>query len=110
MIWVIIASVWYFVGMICFYHIADWQIEGWVNGYYFWDKGKDLLFAGAITFNVPVYGKQFKTIFYFCIIRLAWEVAALTMNSDINNSMVINILFLLFPLIWVWQLLKEWWK
>lgn len=106
--WLVVAAVWYFIGMLCFYHIADFSKPDWGTAYYLWDKAKDLLFAGAIVYNIP--RSKFKIIFYFCIIRLVWEIAALTLNSDINNGRVIDWLFLLFVGIWVYQLSSEWQK
>ena len=103
-----ISAAFYFLGLVCFYHIADFSKPEWVVPFYLWDKAKDLLFSAVITYKVPK--SKFKTIFYFCVIRLGWEITALTINSNINNSKAIDFLFLLFMGIWGYQLIREWSK
>lgn len=103
-----ISAAFYFLGLVCFYHIADFTKPEWGVAYYLWDKAKDVLFSAVISYKIPK--SKFKTIYYFCVIRLGWEIAALTINSNINDSKVIDFLFLLFIVIWVYQLIREWSK
>jgi len=103
-----LAAMFYFIGLICFYHMADFTKQDWAQIYYLWDKCKDVFFSGVIYFCIPKKGKMFKTIFYFCLIRFIWELAAWMLNSNINNSRAIDFIFLIFLGIWIYQLILEW--
>ena len=105
--WVVVAAVWYMAGLLLFYYAADYSNQHWVSGFYIWDKTKDLLFVTAIMVNLKQFRKSFKTIFYFCIIRLVWEIVADITRVDINNSNVIDWIFLVFLILWLMAAIKE---
>lgn len=105
--WLIIsAAAWYFIGMLTFYQFADFSTPAWAKWYYLWDKTKDVLLAAVIGYSIN-WGSSFKIIFYFCLIRLLWEVAALIISADINDSRVIDWLFLVFLTMWFYTMLNE---
>ena len=110
----------FFFGIVVFYNYADFEKPVWGDIYFMWDKTKDVLLIGTIFYLlkiVSVQNRVFKTVlvisksvFIFALIRLAWEVISLVTGIDINRRVIIDIIFILFILVWVWPLLKILWQ
>lgn len=105
--WLQLFLIWFLIGMTVFYHMADFSQPVWSHIYYLWDKGKDVLIMAALIALAPRLKKFVLPVFVFSIIRFLWEVAAWVINEDINNSKVIDYLFLLCLGVYLWIFIKE---
>lgn len=94
-----VAIAWYIVGLLIF---LLWMVvektggnNKWPDYYYIWDKAKDVLLIAAIYFLIE---KKTRWIvlpaLIYSIIRLIWEPISMMTGIGINNSMAVNILFL----------------
>lgn len=77
------------MGLLVFYHIADFTDQNWMQGYFYWDKGKDLLFIAAI-YYLTRRQRAVLVILLFSAIRFVWELVANLTGLPINNIPVIN--------------------
>ena len=83
-------------GLLIFFAIADFNNPGWWPFYWMWDKGKDLLcFASMYVLTNGFLKKVFLYILVFLTIRFLWEVAAKIFGQDINNIIVVDLLYYL---------------
>lgn len=105
--WYRSSIMWYLLGLLLFYHMADFSNPVWGHLYYVWDKGKDVLLLVALAGLAPKHRKQILPVIIFSIIRLLWEVAAWLINQNINGSKVIDYLFLLCLVVYLWPFIKE---
>ena len=106
--WLKFFLIWFLIGMTVFYHLADFSQPVWSHIYYVWDKGKDVLVMAALIAVAPRFKKFVLPIFIFSIIRFLWEVASWVIQADINNSKVIDYLFLLCLAVYLWIFTNEW--
>lgn len=102
-----ISVMWYMAGLFLFYHMADFSKIEWQSAYYIWDKAKDLLFVSALLYNFKRMKLSLTVVFIFCVIRLLWEIVANITSTDINNSKVIDWIFVAFMIIWFVATIKE---
>lgn len=122
----------FFLGVVVFYNYAEWGYPVCVNGspayietewdlgYFFWDKTKDALLIGTIVVLLSKVAKEShrvrqiliisKSVLIFALIRLLWEVISLVTGISINQKVVIDIIFIIFLLVWVYPALKILWQ
>lgn len=94
------------LGLLVFYHIADFSQTDWKNAYYLWDKSKDLILISAIYF-LTKRQRSVLVIVMFSAIRFVWELIADISKLDINNTIAINWLFILCLVAWILVMIKE---
>lgn len=71
----------------------------WYDAYRIWDKGKDLLFLGAIYYLTPVwFRKPFLPVLIFSIVRLLWQITATLTALDNNMIEAVNGLLMFLAL------------
>ena len=105
--WYRSSIMWYLLGLLLFYHMADFGKPFWGHLYYVWDKGKDVLLLVTLAGLAPRHRKQILPVIIFSIIRFLWEVATWIISTDINGSRVIDYLFLLCLAAYLWPFIKE---
>ena len=96
----------YMLGLMVFYHMADFSHPDWKAAYYMWDKAKDLILILAI-YLLTKRQRALLVILLFSAIRFLWELIADISHTDINNIVAINWLFLVCLAAWGWLMLKE---
>lgn len=104
--WASFSLVFYMLGLLVFYHIADFSQTDWKNAYYLWDKSKDLILISAIYF-LTKRQRSVLVIVMFSAIRFVWELIADISKLDINNTIAINWLFILCLVAWILVMIKE---
>ena len=96
------------IGLIAFTSMAVFEQEIWARGYALWDKGKDVLLVGIIAeLSRKKYGQLFMPLFYFVIIRLAWDVISWITGLDVNNAKVVGFLFIIYSIYVLYKLIKD---
>jgi hypothetical protein len=96
------------IGLLVFTGFATFHIEGWVRGYALWDKGTHLLLAWLVLdFSKKRYEKLFKPVFYLLAVRFCWEIISWLSGININNNIVVGILFIICILYVLYQAIKN---
>lgn len=101
------AIVFYILGLFVFYFIADYQYKEWKEIYYLWDKTKDVILWVAAYQLLKRLRPYLLPVVIFSIIRVLWDLTAWIISEDINNTKVIDWLFILLPLSIIWIYLNE---
>jgi len=96
------------IGLLVFTGLATFHVEGWVRSYAIWDKGKDLLLAWLVVeLSKKRYGKIFEPVFYLLAVRFLWDIISWGTGININNSIVVGILFIIYILYVLYQAIKN---
>src|SRR3954471_6973579 len=105
-----IVSLLFFLGLTVHYLYKDNYVQvEWDRYYFLWDKVKDLLLFFGYLYFIPKDKVEFrvtvKAICFFCIVRIVWEVLAISKDYVYaSNIRIIDVLFalLLLSVSWVW--------
>lgn len=77
-----------------FFLIRGREEEPYTSIYFIWDKGKDALLVKCVLILMDVkYRWIVKPVYYFCLIRLLWEIANPFTDLEINHPDIITGLF-----------------
>mgnify|MGYP000899729942 CR=1 len=96
------------IGLLVFTSLAAFHVDGWIRLYAFWDKIKDVLLLSIIVdLSKKRYGNLFKPVFELLLIRLLWECVSAVTGLNINNSVAVGVLFIIYILYVLRQTIKN---
>lgn len=90
-----IAFLWFGIGIAVCWVWAKFELRGWIDLYYIWDKSKDLLFLIALYYLIPKHAiRSAVACGVLALIRILWEIISIITHRSINDQGAMNILFL----------------
>ena len=95
------------VGWLLFYAAADWDIDAWVKGFYFWDKTKDCLLIMCVSILCPKIRRSINVVLAYSFIRLANEIGWLCGWWDKNDYPALGIMQLAFGALFFYYSYRE---
>lgn len=102
-----IGIVLYIIGLTVFYVEATFDRWWWHQIYYIWDKGILVCFLSGIYYLVPNENKYvIRPLVLFSIIRLTWQIIVTLTGWDINDAIVVAVLFIILSIICAYLTIK----
>src|SRR5688572_3997462 len=102
--------IWYTLGLMVAACMAEYRLEGWREAFWVWDKGKDLLLF-VLLIHRPQSLPGIGILISFAVARLLLELFIIFTGWNVNNILLIRVLFLLYLLIcliWLFKELRKW--
>lgn len=88
------AEVMFVLGLLTFTYVANFDQYRWQVTYSLWDKGKDLLLFYLLS-RIDV-GTILRPIVWLCFVRVLWEVLSMATGVNVNASLPVSILFIIY--------------
>jgi hypothetical protein len=102
------ALIWIIFGLLLFMMAAEFKIKGWENCYWLWDRGKDLLLLGVITYRNRVrIAHGIGIVISFAVCSVILEILIIILGWNINETIIVRVLFTIYLLICFTALLIE---
>lgn len=89
-----ICILWYLFGLLIFHTYAQWHMDRWTIGYYWWESMVNVLMLLAFFNPKPINWHVFWPVLVYAIVRQCIFLIILVAKMDINGRPIVTTLYL----------------